>query len=71
MKAPVQTLDTNDITSEVFTIAPSQIQYIAQVFGNNIANEMNMRPLANKFRELAEKSLRAALSAARHMGDVR
>ncbi len=69
MKEPVQDLSTNDITSEVFTIAPTQVQYIAKLFGDSVADAMNMRAFAPKIRELAAGALRNALTAARRMGE--
>ncbi len=69
MKEPVQNLRTSNISSEVFTIAPTQIEYIAQIFGDSVADTMNMRTFAPKIRQIAEQALRSALSAARHMGE--
>ncbi len=69
MKEPVQNLKTTNITSEVYTIAPMQLEYIAQIFGDSVADAMNMRPFAQKLRQIAKQSLCNALSAARHMGE--
>ncbi len=69
MKEPVQNLKVSDITSDVFTIAPTQIEYIAQIFGDTVADTMNMRAFAPRIRAIAEQSLRTALRAARHMGE--
>lgn len=68
MKEIVQKLDVNDITSEVFVIAPTQIEYIAQLFGDSVADTMNMRTFAGKIRTIAEDSLRRALGAAKKQG---
>ncbi len=68
MKPQVQQLKTSDITSEVFTVAPTQIEYIAQIFGDNVADAMNMRTFAPKIRQIAEDALRNALMAARRQG---
>jgi hypothetical protein len=68
MKATVQQLQTSDISSEVFVIAPSQIEYIAQVFGDSVADAMNMRAFSAKIRRIAEQSLRSALGAAKRQG---
>jgi hypothetical protein len=68
MKPSVQKLDTSDISSEVFVIAPTQIEYIAQVFGDAVADAMNMRTFSAKIRQIAEHSLRHALGAARRQG---
>ncbi|MCQ2581965.1 MAG: hypothetical protein MJ170_03215 [Alphaproteobacteria bacterium] len=65
----IQDLSINDITSEVFTIAPTQIEYIAKTFGDTVANTMNMRAFAGKIRQIAELALRNALNNAKHMGE--
>ncbi len=69
MREPIQQLKTSNITSEIFVIAPSQIDYIAQLFGNTVADAMNMRAFAPKIRQLAKQSLCNALQAARHQGE--
>lgn len=71
MREPVQNLNTSNITSEVFVIAPTQIEYIAQIFADSVADAMNMRTFAPKIRQIASQSLRTALSAARHAGEKR
>lgn len=71
MREPVQKLNPANITSDVFVIAPTQIEYIAQIFGDSVADAMNMRTFAQKIRLIAEQSLRTALSAARHQGEKR
>ena len=58
-----------NITSEVFIIAPTQIEYISQIFADNVADTLNLRTFAQKIRQIAEQSLRTALSAARHQGE--
>ena len=69
MRTPVQNLDTASITSTVYTIAPSQIEFIARIFGDSVADAMNMRAFAGRFREIATQSLHNALSRAKHMGE--
>ena len=69
MREPIQNLNTTDITSEIYTIAPTQLEYIARLFGNTVADQMNMRTFAPKIRQIAEHALRHALSAARTMGE--
>lgn len=69
MKEQIQQLKTSDITSEVFVIAPTQIEYIAQIFGDGVADAMNMRAFSQKIRQLAQQALRHALIAARHQGE--
>ena len=68
MKENVQQLDPNNISSEVFIIAPTQIEYIAQLFGDSVADAMNMRTFSQKLRQIAEHSLRNALTAAKRQG---
>ena len=69
MRTPITELKTTDITSTVYTISPTQIDFIARTFGDSVANAMNMRAFAGKFREIAVQSLRDALEHARHMGE--
>ena len=69
MRTPVRPLNTTDITSEVYTISPTQIEFIARIFGDSVADTMNMRAFAPKIREIATQSLRNALIRARHMGE--
>ena len=71
MREPVYRLNPSNITSEVFVIAPTQIEYISQIFADSVADAMNMRTFAQKIRQIAEQSLRTALSAARHQGERR
>ncbi len=71
MREPVQNLNTSDITSDIFVVAPTQIEYIAQIFADSVADAMNMRTFAPKIRQIASQSLRTALSAARHAGEKR
>lgn len=69
MRTPVKELQTSDITSTVYIVSPTQIEYIARVFGDSVANAMNMRAFAGKFRDVATQSLRDALEHAKHMGE--
>ena len=69
MRTPIRQLKTNEITSDVYTISPTQIEYIARIFGDGVADAMNMRAFAGKIREIANQSLRHALNNARHMGE--
>lgn len=69
MHDQVQKLKPESITSDVYIIAPSQIEYIAHIFGNTVADTMNMRPFANKIRQIAEQALHHALQSAKHMGE--
>ncbi len=69
MREPIQKLNTQNITSEVFVIAPTQIEYISRIFGNTVAETMNMRTFAPKIRQIAEQALRHALNAAKKQGE--
>jgi len=69
MREQIQQLKPSNITSEVFIIAPTQIDYIAQIFGNGVADAMNMRTFAPKIRQIAKQALQSALAAARHQGE--
>ena len=65
----VQKLKTDDITSDIYTIAPTQMEYIATLIGNTVADNMNMRAFAPKIRAIAMRALQTALKSARHMGE--
>lgn len=69
MKEPIHNLNQSNISSDVYLVAPTQIEYIAQLFGDSVADAMNMRAFAPKIRALAEQSLRRALNSARHAGE--
>lgn len=62
-------LNPANITSEVYVIAPTQIEYISQIFADNVADALNLRTFAQKIRQIAEQSLRTALDAAKHQGE--
>ena len=53
MKETIKKLCASDISSEVFVISPSQIEYIAQLFGDSVADAMNMRTFSQKIRQIA------------------
>ncbi len=67
----VRRLNPANITSEVYIVATTQIEYISQIFADNVADTLNLRTFAQKIRQIAEQSLRTALSAARHQGEKR
>ena len=69
MQESVHKLNPANITSDVFIIAPTQIEYIARLFGNTVADTMNMRTFAPKIRQIAEQALRHALGAAKKQGE--
>ena len=69
MKENIQQLKPSEIVSEIYTIAPTQIEYIARIFGDSVADAMNMRAFSAKIRQIAAASLRHALNAAKHAGE--
>jgi len=69
MRDNVQMLKTNEISSDVFVIAPSQIDTISQKFGDAVAEAMNIRPLSQKIREIAADVLVKTLHSAKTMGE--
>ena len=69
MKTSIQNLKASDITSDVFVIAPSQIEIISKNFGDAVAEAMNVRPLAGKIRKIAAETLIETLRDARKMGE--
>lgn len=69
MKENVQMLKHNEIASDVFIIAPSQIDIISQKFGDAVAEAMNIRPLSQKIREIAAEILIKTLHNAKTMGE--
>ena len=71
MKEAIKQLKPTEITSEVFIIAPSQLEYLADTFGKNFADAMNMRTFSARICEVARESLRSALRAAKKMGENR
>lgn len=68
MKTSVQKLNPSQITSEVYIIAPTQIEYISKLFGDTVADTMNMRTFAPKIRQIAKLALEKALNAAKTSG---
>lgn len=68
MSEQIKTLNPKDITSDVYIIAPTQIEYISRLFGNTVADTMNMRTFAPKIRQIAEQALRHALASAKTQG---
>ena len=69
MQQPIKKLNPSDITSDIFVIAPTQIEYISRLFGNTVANTMNMRTFAPKIRQIAEQALRHALNSAKNQAN--
>ena len=68
MKVNIQNLKASEITSDVFVIAPSQIEIISKNFGDAVAEAMNVRPLAEKIRKIAAETLVQTLREAKNMG---
>jgi hypothetical protein len=71
MKNNIQQLNPRDISSEVFIIAPSQIETISKQFGDAMAVAMNVRPLAHKIQLIAADILKQTLSSAKTMGETK
>ena len=69
MKENIKQLEINNITSDVFVIAPTQIETISKKFGDAVAEEMNVRPLAGKIRQIAAEALIKVLHDAKKMGE--
>jgi len=69
MKENIKQLEINNITSDVFVIAPTQIETISKKFGDAVAEEMNVRPLAGKIRQIATETLIKVLHDAKKMGE--
>ena len=69
MKSNIQQLKPSDITSDVFIIAPSQIDWISKKFGDAVAEAMNVRPLSQKIRQIAAETLIDVLHSAKTMGE--
>ena len=61
-------LTPDQITGEVFIIAPTQIEFVAETFANAMADALNMRAFAPRIREIALSSLRSSLTAAKSQG---
>ena len=68
MQQTIKKLNLSDITSDVYVIAPTQIDYIAETFGNIVADRMQMRTFAPKIRQIAAQAIRQALNAAKTQG---
>lgn len=69
MKTPVQELKPAEITSEVYVISPSQIDFISSNFGDAVAQAMNIKPMSAKIRQIAAETLKKVLQTAKTMGE--
>jgi len=68
MKDNIQILKNNEISSDVFVIAPSQIDVITSRFADAVAEAMNIKPLSQKIRQIAADILIKTLTDAKDMG---
>jgi hypothetical protein len=69
IKNDIKTLKPSEISSDVFIIAPSQLEAISKNFGDAVAEAMNVRPLAGKIRQIAADTLIKVLIEAKRMGE--
>ena len=69
IKNDIKTLKPSEISSDVFIIAPSQLEAISKKFGDAVAEAMNVRPLAGKIRQIAADTLIKVLIEAKRMGE--
>ena len=69
IKNDIKTLKPSEISSDVFIIAPSQLDTISKNFGDAVAEAMNVRPLAGKIRQIAADTLIKVLIEAKRMGE--
>lgn len=69
MRDNFQMLKANEISSDVFIVAPSQIDAISKQFGDAVAEAMNVKPLSQKIRQIAAEILVKTLTDAKNMGN--
>ena len=69
IKTNVQQLKTSEISSDVFVISPTQIEWISKNFGDAVAKAMNVKPLAQKIQQIAAETLISVLRSAKTMGE--
>ena len=69
MQTNFRELKQSEITSEVFIINPSQIDIISKMFADAVAQEMNVRPLSEKIRQIAKETLIQTLRHAKRIGE--
>lgn len=69
IKSEIRQLKPNEISSDVFIVAPTQIEFISKTFGDAVAEAMNVRPLSNKIRQIASDILINTLKKARTVGE--
>jgi len=69
MKQPVQELKTSEISSKVYVISPTQIDFISSNFGDAVAQAMNIKPMSARIRQIASDILKQVLQNAKTMGE--
>lgn len=69
MKQPIQELKTSEISSKVYVISPTQIDFISSNFGDAVAQAMNIKPMAARIRQIASETLKQVLQNAKTMGE--
>lgn len=69
MQSGIRELKNSEISSEVFVINPTQIEIISKIFADAVAQEMNVRPLSDKIRQIAKETLIKTLRFAKKMGE--
>lgn len=69
MRENFQMLKPEEISSDVFIVAPSQIDIISRKFGDAVAEAMNVKPLSQKIRQIAAEILVKTLTDAKSMGE--
>lgn len=69
VKTNIRELKNSEISSEIFVIAPTQIDFISKTFGEAVAEAMNIRPLTDKIQAIAHETLVSALHRAKTMGE--
>ena len=69
MQASFRELKRSEISSEVFIISPAQIDLISKMFGDSVAEAMNVRPLSDKIYQIAKETLIKTLNYAKKSGE--
>ena len=69
MKQNVTALKYSDLSGDVFIITPTQVDKIAQIFSDEMAEAMNVRPLSQKIRQIANETLTKVLQHSKYMGE--
>lgn len=69
MQTNIRELKQSEISSEIFVISPVQIDIISKIFADAVAQEMNIRPLSEKIRQIAKETLIKTLKYAKKSGE--